>query len=297
MADGVEQHEYLTVREVAALLRVTERKVYDLASSGRVPCSKATGKLLFPEGPLRDWITAAQTGPAASGFASVDRPAVFLGSHDPLLEWAIRHSDSGLATFFDASLDGLRRFYAGEGIAAGLHLQEEDGTWNAATVAGALTDQNAVLVHWARRTRGFVVRKEHEDRLGDLDALSELTFAPRQSEAGSELLLRKVLNEAGLALDKIRFGTPCRSEQDAMMAVVQGEADVAFGLQALSAPFGLCFGSVVSESYDLVVDRKAWFEPPMQYLMAFAKSDRFDEHASKLVGFDISDLGKVIWNA
>ena len=41
------EHEYLTVRELAALLRLKERKIYDLAASGKVPCSRATGKLLF----------------------------------------------------------------------------------------------------------------------------------------------------------------------------------------------------------------------------------------------------------
>jgi excisionase family DNA binding protein len=39
--------EFLTTREVAALLRVKERKVYDLASAGQIPCRRITGKLLF----------------------------------------------------------------------------------------------------------------------------------------------------------------------------------------------------------------------------------------------------------
>ena len=36
--------EFLTVRELAAFLRVKERKVYSLAASGEIPCSRATGK-------------------------------------------------------------------------------------------------------------------------------------------------------------------------------------------------------------------------------------------------------------
>ena len=41
-------HEYLTVKELAALLRLKERKVYDLAASGAVPCSRATGATSWP---------------------------------------------------------------------------------------------------------------------------------------------------------------------------------------------------------------------------------------------------------
>ena len=40
--------DYLTTRELADLLRIGERKVYDLAASGEVPCLRVVGKLLFP---------------------------------------------------------------------------------------------------------------------------------------------------------------------------------------------------------------------------------------------------------
>ncbi|MGF1626924.1 MAG: helix-turn-helix domain-containing protein, partial [Alphaproteobacteria bacterium] len=43
----MEQHDYLTTREVAALLRVKERRIYELAASGELPCRRLTGKLLF----------------------------------------------------------------------------------------------------------------------------------------------------------------------------------------------------------------------------------------------------------
>ena len=42
--------DYLTTRELADLLRIGERKVYDLAANGEVPCVRAVGKLLFPQG-------------------------------------------------------------------------------------------------------------------------------------------------------------------------------------------------------------------------------------------------------
>ncbi len=295
--DGPEPtHDFLTVREVAALLRVTERKVYDLASSGKVPCSKAMGKLLFPETELRQWIEASTTGPVGLAAGGVPRPPIVLGSHDPLLDWAIRQSGSGLASIFDASLDGLRRFQSGEGIAAGLHLQGSDGSWNRATVAEALTGQNVVLVRWARRARGFVVRAEHERHLGDVNALAKLRIAPRQAEAGSEVLLRRVLLDAGVVLDQVAFIDPSRSEQDAMLSVLQGQADVAFGLQTLAEPFGLRFGPAIDEVYDIVLDRKAWFDPPLQTLFAFARSDEFAAHVRLMPGIDTTGLGQVVWN-
>ena len=56
---------YLTTKELADLLRIKERKVYDLAASGKVPCSRATGKLLFPAAEIRAWIETSRSCPAS----------------------------------------------------------------------------------------------------------------------------------------------------------------------------------------------------------------------------------------
>ena len=155
-------HEYLTVKELADLLRLKERKIYDLASSGAVPCSKATGKLLFPAAEIRAWIENAKSGGPA-GSPSATRPSIVLGSHDPLLDWAIRQSRCGLATFYDGSLDGLERFARGEGVVAGLHIHDAaSGKWNAPAVSKSAADQNAVLISFAKRRRGLVYRADGE---------------------------------------------------------------------------------------------------------------------------------------
>ncbi|NIP83903.1 MAG: helix-turn-helix domain-containing protein, partial [Gemmatimonadetes bacterium] len=43
--EGATPPQYLTTREVAELLRVKERKVYDLAAAGEIPHRRITGKL------------------------------------------------------------------------------------------------------------------------------------------------------------------------------------------------------------------------------------------------------------
>ena len=57
------------------------------------------------------------------------------------------------------------------------------------------------------------------------------------------------------------------------------------------------FRNIVEEHFDLLVDRRAWFEPPMQNLMAFCRSDSFRTHAGQLASYDITELGQVRWNA
>ena len=87
--------QFLTTRELAAMLRVKERKVYELASEGALPVRRVTGKLLFPRVEIEEWIVAnGGTKPGRSALAPA-LPQVIAGGHDPLLEWALRESRFG----------------------------------------------------------------------------------------------------------------------------------------------------------------------------------------------------------
>ena len=291
-------HEFLTVKELAALLRIKERKVYDLAASGTVPCSRATGKLLFPADEIRAWIESAKSG-GVGGNASgpVDRPPIMLGSHDPLLAWAIRQSRCGLATFHDGSLDGLERFQRGEGVAAGLHIHDElSDTWNVPAVKSAAAAQNAVLVSFATRRRGLVVRPGMPAPSG-LSDLAGCRLVPRQSGSGSDTLFRHLAAREGLGLSVLDMAEVARTEDEAVEAVRRDEADAAFGLEAVARGYGLDFVPILDEEFALLVDRTAWFEPPMQALMTFCASETFRTRAEAFGGYDIDALGTVVWNA
>jgi len=287
--------EFLTTKELAALLRIKERKVYDLASSGRIPCSRATGKLLFPRQAIEDWIARNESGGGAP--RTQDRPNVVLGSHDPLLDWALRESGCGLATYFDGSLAGLDRFARGEGVAAGLHVQdpETDG-WNEPIVSARFPSEPAVLIEWAWRDRGPFDAPDQDGRIAGLGDLKGRRTVPRQAEAGRQRLFDRLLQEAGLSAADLIETPPARTESDAALAVMEGKADAAFGLRALAAQYRLGFVPIIRERYDLLVDRRAWFEPPWQGFLAFLRADAFAARLSELQGYDASDLGRVRLN-
>ena len=107
--------ELLTTEEAANYLRLSERKLYELVANGAVPCTKVTGKWLFPKAALDRWLAAGYAGPPA--FAHAPSPPIVGGSHDPLLEWALRESGSRLASLPEGSEAGLQRLARGEVIA------------------------------------------------------------------------------------------------------------------------------------------------------------------------------------
>ncbi len=287
--------EYLTTREVAELLRIKERKVYDLASSGALACSRATGKLLFPEEAVRA-LLAENSSQDGTG-APVARPNVFLGSHDPLLEWALRQSQCGLATYFDGSSDGLDRFARQEGLATGLHIKDDEGPdWNLAAVQAVCAHQPVVLVEWAKRQRGLILGPQVTKPVTGLDDMSGLRLVPRQSTAGAQKLFHDLLVHEQIAVSEIEQVEPVRTEVDAATTVLEGKADVAFGLASVAAIHRLRFVPIVEERFDLLVDRRAWFEAPFQTFWQFCGSNAMRTRADELEGCDISQLGTVHFN-
>src|SRR5258708_23161816 len=91
----VHMQDLLTTDEAATYLRLSERKLYELVANAVVPCTKVTGRWLFPKVALDRWLAAGLITPA---LAHAPAPPIVGRSHDPLLEWALRESASGLAS-------------------------------------------------------------------------------------------------------------------------------------------------------------------------------------------------------
>jgi putative molybdopterin biosynthesis protein len=287
--------EYLTTKEIAELLRIKERKVYDLANSGSIPCTKATGKLLFPRDAIEEWLERRSAGSKTAG--QKPRPNVFLGSHDPILDWALRESGCGIATYFDGSNDGLDRFEKREGIATGLHLYDPlTRSWNTPFIAERFAGAGAVLVEWSKRQRGLVIARGSAAPLREVKDLTGRSFAPRQEQSGSQHLFAHLLEEAGLSAGDLKMTAPLRTEVDAALAVLEGQADACFGLQSVASQYGLDFIPLVTERFDLLVDRHGWFEPPFQLFLDFCRSDSFARKTGALAGCDFTQFGTVHFN-
>mgnify|MGYP006152044223 FL=1 len=297
MNSGLDTTEFLTTKEVAELLRIKERKLYDLVSAQEIPCVKATGKLLFPKAELMHWI---RTGEFLSESKSTARLNVLAGSHDPLLEWAIRESGCGLAMQFDGSLSGLDVFENHGAVATGLHVlnvNTNPTAWNTHAVQTRFATSNVVLVHWAMRQQGLIVPHGNPKQINSVADLPALKIATRHAGAGGMILFEHLLHTHGLDLAALNVSETCRTENDTIAAVASGKADAAPGLQALALQFGLGFVPTQQENFDLMVCRKAWFEPPFQKLIQFTSSSIFKKKAQQFEGYNTTALGTVVWNS
>ncbi|MDO9711119.1 helix-turn-helix transcriptional regulator [Paracraurococcus lichenis] len=287
--------DVLTLREAAAWLRLSERTLYELARTRRVPAAQLGGKWLFPRARLERWLAAQ-----AEGAAPADPPPILAGSHDPLLDWAVRQSGCGLALRAGGSLEGLTAVAEGTAVAAATHLVDPDtGAFNEPAVREVLAGRGVVGLTWAWREQGLIVPPGNPRglaRAADL-AGGGIRVVGRQPRAGSHVLLTHLLTEAGVRLDAVRFlADPALAEDEVAAAVAEGRADAGFGIRAEAAARALGFVPLLRERFDLVMPRRHFFEVPMQRLWAFTRTTGFAARAARMGGYDTASTGSVAFN-
>ncbi|MFZ5789631.1 MAG: substrate-binding domain-containing protein [Pseudomonadota bacterium] len=294
--------DMMTTHEVAAYLRLKERKIYDLVRREAIPFTRVTGKLLFQKALIDRWMaerTAMVTDAGAVG-REVAVPPVIAGSRDPLLDWAARESGSGLALIAGGSRDGLVRFVEGRALVAGLHLLDpESGDYNVSAVREAAEGCGAVLIEWAQREQGLVVAAGNPlglRQVGDL-VKNSVRVVRRQPGAGTRELLDHLLRRVGGDPDRLRYAEETASTgHEVGLAVLGGRADAGLATRAVAHQLKLGFLPLATERFDLLIRRRDYFEPPFQKLMAFARGAAFRAQAASLTGYDISGLGSVHYN-
>jgi excisionase family DNA binding protein len=289
--------DLLTTDEAADYLRLSERKLYELVAKGAVPCSKVTGRWLFPRAALDRWVAAGLIGPAA--LAQVVAPPIVGGSHDPLLEWALRESGCALASLPEGSEEGLRRLTRGDVMIAAIHLHRLDGDdaqANVAAVADAAGLHDVVVIAFARREQGILVAPGNPLGLCDIAsaARSRARMATRPPGAGAQLLLLTLLARAGITADDLALVAPvCPTGPDVAQAVRSGRADCGIATRAVALAASLDFLPLTWEHFDLVLRQRTYFMAGPQALFGFMRCAALRERAAELGGYDISAIGAV----
>ena len=227
--------QLFTTAEAANYLRLKERKIYEMVAEGTVPCTKVTGRWLFPKAELDHWLASSISRP--EGMAGPEPSPIVGGSHDPLLEWALRESGSGLATLAVGSEAGFARFNASD-------------------------MQDAVMIAFCRREQGFLVAPGNPLKIGSIEdaAAKHARVAMRPAGAGAQLLLLALLHRAKITQESIVTAGPvCPTGPDIAQAIRAGRADTGIATRSVASSAGLDFISIVWEPFDLVMRQRDFF--------------------------------------
>lgn len=287
----------LTTTEAAEYLRLKERKLYEMVSENAIPCTKITGRWLFPKDALDRWLADSLVRP--DGMAPAEPMPIVGGSHDLLLEWALRESGSGLASLPEGSEAGLSRFIRGELVAAAIHLHAPDNEnvdANVEAICNQTSRYDAVLVAFARREQGLVVAAGNPLGIADVRDVvkGRARVAVRPDGAGAQLLLHALLHRTKIGIDRlVCVSPPCPTGPDIAQAIRAGRADCGIAMRAVANGAGLDFVPIVWERFDLIVRQRHYFRPPLQALVNFLRSPAMQLRARELGGYDLAEAGGV----
>ncbi|MBA3448723.1 MAG: helix-turn-helix transcriptional regulator [Pseudaminobacter sp.] len=286
--------DLLTTTEAADYLRLGERKLYELVAENRIPCSKVTGKWLFPRHELDRWVLSGLARPM--GMIPPEPPPIIGGSQDDLLEWSLRQAGSGLASLAEGTEGGVARLLRGEVAAAAIHFHGDASDANVAAVGAMPRLHDAVLVGFVRREQGLLLSPGNPaslDSLADVLA-SGARMAVRQPGAGAHMLLDLLLARAGASQkDLHRLEPPCLTGPDLAAAIRTGKADCGIATRAAARTAGLDFAPLIWENFDLLMRQRTYFQPSLQALVIFLAGEGFAARAAELTGYDASPAGKI----
>src|SRR5262249_17372952 len=154
-------NELLNTKEAAKYLGINEKKVYYLAKAGKLPCTRVTGKWVFPKKLIDEWIEESSRG---SGRKKHDERDLLLGagSDDPSLGilrdlYASRKTPSFLFMATVGSSAGLAAIRDGAADFAFSHLLDPaSGDYNFSFIE-RIIPSGAAVVSLFRRELGLLL--------------------------------------------------------------------------------------------------------------------------------------------
>lgn len=290
---------FLNVHQVAELLHLNEKKIYQLASDGALPATKITGKWLFPRKLVEQWVReSCHHGVLA------DR-LMLTGSDDPLLSALImrlNQQQQGQA-FYGYSVTGtqlgLELLSQGRADVCAIHWgrAEESELRHPALIRGHAGYRQWVMVRLFRRSQGLIIRSEDRHLPLHPQGLSGISrrWVVRQEGAGSQRFLKEWLAGQQLRLEQLNCQAVAYSEREVASLVARHEADIGPGTLSAANEFGLGFIPVSEEAFDLVTPRNVYFRSLLRQLFDFLNSVAGMGLAQSLGGYSLEESGRLLW--
>jgi excisionase family DNA binding protein len=295
----------LSTKDVAAFLGVNEKMVYTLVAEKGLPASKITGKWLFPQHLVEQWVEANTLNmPVPDSDAIHDSGVlVIAGSNDPLLEETIGLYNSQtvehLAVFGNlGSMIGIRMLKQGMCHIATSHLLQTNGDGYNFEYLSTQDTSPPVVVNFCQRCQGLMLAQENPHNIARTEDLvcKELRIVNRKLGTGTRLLFDRTLKAAGVKPEQLNgYDYEVERHIDVGLAIVAGSADAGPGIQPVAEQLGLAFVPWRWERFDLLIDRARFFNPATQGFLGMLHDQKFKNVAGDYIGYDLSSSGKMLF--
>lgn len=291
-------NEILTTRELSELLRLNEKKVYELVRDGTIPRVRIAGKWLFPKNHVMRWIDEN---------VQREKDIMIVGSDDILLTrllslYSRKNTPESVAYYAPVgSAEGIRALARGKGHICCTHILDlETGEYNLPFLRRTLTNQKYIVVNLWRRRQGLIVKKGNPLGIKGVGSLVEKNarFVNRNEGAGTCLLFNYLLYECGVDQHTgPRVVQTVDTHLEVALKVFFDEADAGLGIEYVASLIGLDFIPLKDERFDLVVPKELWNTSVIKRFMGYVDPAFIRGISRNLSGYDLTDAGTVIFSS
>lgn len=300
--------EFMSTKEVAKYININEKQIYLLVKSGRIPCTRVTGKWIFPKNAIDDWIQNSVKGglqKARKKVSKMEGALLASGSNDPLLDILLSvikkdHPDFNIFSANTGSVSGLEAFNAGLTDIAFSHLFDpQSGDYNTPYLKKYCPDQQPVVVNLFYRQIGFLIVRSKSDIFKGWKSLTnkKIRFINRQGGSGVRLLMDDELKNRKISYKNIAgYDNEVYTHFEVGLSLISGEADVGIASAAVAKILDLEFKPIVSERFDMILDKNTFFQPAVQAFIETLQSEKFKNRVKKIGNYDFKDSGRILYS-
>lgn len=294
----------LSTKEAAKFIGVNEKMIYTLISDKGLPATKVTGKWLFPQHLIEQWIeiNTINYPKSQTPLPPYHGLLIIAGSNDIMLDKAIsffnaQHPEH-IATFGNlGSMGGIRALQRRVCHMASSHLLSDDNEYNFDFALKEL-DQMPAVINFCQREQGILIQKGNPKDIKTIDDLAKpnIIIANRPLGTGTRLLLDHELKKAGIKGENIKgYQNLVEKHLDAGLEVLSNKADAAPGIRAVAHILDLDFISFRWERFDLMIPKDHFFDKGVQIFLGMFHEKSFKNLFSKIKGYDLTLSGKMVY--
>ena len=181
---------------------------------------------------------------------------------------------------------------------AGSHLRDlSSGEYNLPAIKRLFPQGAMKVVTFAVWEQGFVVAAGNPKNIRTVEDLARKNVCTmnREKGAGSRELLDRLLDQAGIAADKLNgYERIAYGHLPAALAVSIGDADCCIATRSAARAFGLGFVPLATERYDLVMRRQFTGLPAVEIVLDTLNRAAIRRKLEILAGYDTRHTGEVL---
>ncbi len=291
--------KFLTTSEVSKILNINEKKVYVLAQEGIIPATKITGKWLFPEEELINYLKFDALKNLKKGlpFTLLENDIMIGGgSDDPILSKIF-------SKFYNYSKINI--FYTTVGSEKGIELlknrivhfsfshiyDEFFNDFNIPYLKKIFPHNGYVVINCFSREIGII----SHFKVLDIEEINnkKLVFVLRQKGSGIRGMTEYFFNTGKLKKENFKFfQEEVNTHFEVASLVKNNENFIGIVTKSIARIFDLHFYKLFDEKFDLITLKDYFFEKPFQTFYDFM-INQIKSNFPPIDGYNFNDSGKI----